>query len=164
MHRARLLALLLPCLLAACRGGFEKRIGPEAGAVLSDPDALEILALEPRLEPLGGPLPPDADAFHGYLVLGRAGVSDPAERARIIALVGRGIEEADDRVAACFAPRHGLHATLEGRSLDLVICYECLRIRLFGAGGDGREVQTANGVEKELSEIFRAHGLAIAGR
>jgi hypothetical protein len=33
--------------------------------------------------------------------------------------------------AACFNPRHDIRATHEGKTVDLVICYECFSLQVF---------------------------------
>jgi len=158
---------MLPTLLAplgACRGGFEKHVEPASRAVLEDAGALEsltILALEPSLGP-AETLPPDVDAFHGYRVNGRAEVSDPAERRRLLALVEKGMADSDDRRAACFAPRHGIRARGPGGAVDLVICYECLWMVIHAPDGSRGEAPTARGVEPDVTALFEAHGLSIA--
>ena len=33
--------------------------------------------------------------------------------------------------AACFNPRHGIRATHDGKTVDLVICFECFSLQVF---------------------------------
>jgi hypothetical protein len=38
----------------------------------------------------------------------------------------------------CFTPRHGIHATRAGATVDLVVCFECLQIYLYVNGSEIR--------------------------
>lgn len=39
--------------------------------------------------------------------------------------------------AQCFNPRHGIRVMRNGKQDDLVICFECLSFRLYGASEGG---------------------------
>lgn len=110
--------------------------------------------------------PPDAgpEEFHGFKTLGRAAIADAAEQRRLVELVYQGVGESNDSVASCFNPRHGISAEKGGRSVDLLICYECLSLKVFSASEKGETILTARAVEKEISALFAARGLKIAGR
>ncbi len=100
----------------------------EAREVLETADDLELLALHPY--------PLDADEagatwFHDYKILGRASVPAEGRRALVKALYA-GLNENNDTAASCFNPRHGLRATKGERTLDIVICFECLQVNAYG--------------------------------
>jgi hypothetical protein len=83
----------------------------------------------------------------------------------LVDLVRRGIETSDGRVAMCFLPRHGVVLRRGEERLDLVICYECLQLRMYREGaGESGGVRTSDEVEGEVSAVFRAHGLTLAAR
>ena len=90
-----------------------------------------LISLDPNLEPKDGK---DADRFHGWKVLGQTTIKDADVRKKVLDAVLKGIQENKGEAANCFQPRHGLHATHEGKTVDLVICFECLQIRAYGDG------------------------------
>jgi hypothetical protein len=40
-------------------------------------------------------------------------------------------EENFGTVAFCFQPRHGVRLTKDDRTVDLLICFECFRVRVY---------------------------------
>jgi hypothetical protein len=161
----RRVGLLCAVLLAAgCGTRFEAGVAAADRAVLAAPEALELFALSPFPSAGEEPLAPDEEGFHGYRVLGRTRVHDAEARAELLGLVRRGIDASDGAGAACFLPRHGLRAERGGSAVDLVLCYECLRARIYGARPEPWEVLTASTVEPEVSAFFRAQGLELDAR
>jgi hypothetical protein len=135
-------------------------------AVLREAPKLEIFALDPMPIAEEALATTKVDHLHGYPILGRATLTDGKARAELADLVLRGIRESDGKVAACFNPRHGIRAKHDGRTLDLVICYECLSMTAYGdalgAGVDRKGILTAPSVESAVTRIFTEAGLRIA--
>jgi len=103
----------------------------DARDVLEQAERMEILALFPY--PGSDEAPATAHApFHDYPVLGRADVP-AADRPALVAALYRALNENNDTVASCFSPRHGLRVEKGDRTVDLVICFECLQIEGHGA-------------------------------
>ena len=98
-----------------------------AVTVLEQADQLELLSLHPRFE-----THPTGKTFHGYRILSRTRIKDAKTRQKLIASLLQGMRENQGTIAACFNPRHGIHATHKGKRADLVICFECLQVQLFG--------------------------------
>ena len=172
MHRPRALRRSIAGLLAlalaagACSGGFEKHVRPEERAVLTSPDQVELLALDPG-DGMGGNAGAevgDAELFHGFQVRGRAPLAAPEDRARAVGLLREGIDAAGDLAALCFLPRHGLRVVRGAERVDAVICYQCLQVRLYDAQGRRTDARTSDTVEPEMSTLFRAQGLVLAPR
>lgn len=71
--------------------------------------------------------------FHGYDILGRADITDVNEQRALIRALASGVRESDGHTAIlCFNPRHGLHVEENGKSVDFVICFECLQVHAHG--------------------------------
>ena len=66
----------------------------------------------------------EKDGWHGARVLGQTTVKGETEQKALAAAVKKGVEEGD-RGARCFVPRHGVRATHDGKTYDLLICFEC---------------------------------------
>jgi len=157
----RCVALTLLAFASGCTLSRQEVPG-NARSILENAETFEILALHPypHLEE-GTPVGPE-DSFRGYRILGRTAVPDASDRRRLVDLVFEGIDRSKGMVAACFDPRHGIHATRGGAEVDLVICYECLSMHLYRDGSDDRvRFLTAKSVEPEVTSLFEAHGLEI---
>jgi hypothetical protein len=73
-----------------------------------------------------------AQQFHGWKVLGKTEVKDKAARAQLIAALVEGASKKGLEPAKCFEPRHGLRLTHKGKTVDLVICFQCAQVRVKG--------------------------------
>ena len=76
-----------------------------------------------------------------------------------MSLVYQGVRSSNGTVAACFNPRHGIHATRQGRTVDLLICFECLQIEIFEAERKIAGVLTSRSVEADVDALYEAAGL-----
>lgn len=122
-------------------------------AVLHGADSFQVLALEPEH---GEEPAPGAETFHGYQVLAKGDVADPEARERIVDIVNAGVRKGGTQ-AKCFNPRHGVHSVRGGRTVDIVICYECSALEVVE---DGRATTLPTGdVQADLDEAFRAAGV-----
>jgi hypothetical protein len=123
------LAAAAPEPSAAGRWGphLRNELPDQAWEILDKAEYFELLSLNPRWERQ----PPKAN-FYGYRVLGKAEVTDAGIRKQLLSELKRGVLENQGAIAACFNPRHGIHATYKGKQADLVICFECLQIQLNG--------------------------------
>jgi hypothetical protein len=125
----------------------DNKLPAAAQAILDKAEQFELLSLNPT------PLDKDAvkkekDAFRGYKVLGRTTVKDADTRKALLAALGKGIAEAPDRAAFCFSPRHGIRATHDGKTVDLVICFECFATLVY-AGDKGDQGPRVTGAPQE---------------
>ena len=77
------------------------------------------------------PAPVAADAFHGWKVLGKTTVKDAEVRKRLVAAFLQGVAENEGVSAGCFNPRHGIRMVHDGRTIDLVICFECYQVAAY---------------------------------
>lgn len=154
-------------LALGCSSAEENRLPPEAERALRGARSLELFALDPN-PVMQGAVPPEKGVFHEYPILGRAVLSDAVQAKALGELVLRGIRESDGTAAACFHPRHGIRVSLDGRILDLVICYECLSLsahgELLGSAGPRLGLLTAQRVESGVTAIFEGAGLKPAAR
>ncbi|MDC3960559.1 hypothetical protein [Polyangium jinanense] len=124
-----------------------------AVAVLEGADSFQVLALDPDR---GEEPPPGVETFHGHQVLAKGDVEGPEARERIAGIVNAGVRKGGTQ-AKCFNPRHGVHAVQGGRTVDLVICYECSALEVVE---DGRSTTLPTGdVQADLDEAFRAAGV-----
>jgi hypothetical protein len=68
----------------------------------------------------------------------------------------------DGRVAACFNPRHGIRASREGKTIDLVICFECLQVYVYAEEGRQGSFLTTSSPQPVFDQVLREAGVPLA--
>jgi hypothetical protein len=66
----------------------------------------------------------------------------------------------DGSIAACFEPRHGIRAETEAGSVDFVICFQCLSMKIYH-NGEASSALTASTPGDDLTRIWATAGLTI---
>jgi len=117
----------------------------------------ELLSLDPQRM-----REPSSSAFHGWEVLGSLVVSDRTARAQLIRALVVGVEESLSIVVACFNPRHGIRVGSGNRTTDFVICFECLRVRVYVDGKEIESFPTSGSPEKEFDEVLLDAAVPLA--
>jgi hypothetical protein len=172
-----LLVLLSGCVaIAPNESDAKSNQLPSAAAKLLDrADRVEVLSVDPAMrdrpqmvKPDGTPVPPPPpdtrEDFHGFSVLGKTTVNGLLARRNVVSAVKRGIADSDGSVAACFLPRHGVRATVDGKTVDLVICFQCNSIRVYVDGEQAGTVLTAETSRDALDKVLTAAGVPLAPR
>lgn len=75
----------------------------------------------------------EKDRFHGYKVLSNKKVSAEADKQKLTETLLPSIGEG--MMARCFFPRHGLRATFNNNTVELLICFECGFVYAFNGKG-----------------------------
>ena len=92
--------------------------------VLNKAEQLELYSLEP-----GNANKDDKpETLHGWKVLGKTTVKDARARKELIEAAGKPSRKGG---AKCFEPRHAIRATHAGKTVDLVICFECSWVYVY---------------------------------
>jgi hypothetical protein len=155
-----LLALLIGCVSAlgkadAVAAQGENKLPAAVREALEKAEGMTLLSLDPD-EKAGVDAPVQ---FHGWKVLGKTEVKDKAARAKLVAALVEGASKKGLEPAKCFNPRHGLHLTYKGKSVDLVICFECAQVRVHGAGAD--RFLIARSPQPALDKILKDAGVPL---
>ena len=136
--RSGLLILSLAVLVtlsASISHAQKNQLPADAENVLTNATSFELYSLDPdRLRSQKAKV-----KFHGWKVLGSTKIKKADVRKELISKLKQGIKANKGVVAACFNPRHGIRAILdkqEGeklkrRTVDLVICFECLSLSVY---------------------------------
>jgi hypothetical protein len=90
---------------------------------LESADRVTLFSIDGRDEDQRGP--GTGETLHGYPVLGKVVVTDPAEKQRLAAAVREGIAAEGVMEARCFLPRHVVRAEHGDQVTDYVICFHC---------------------------------------
>lgn len=117
-------SLALVCLVASAARCEENQLPAAARTILQKAAQFELLSLDPAPEKDKSRL-----GFHGYRVLGKTAVKDVVQKKLVEAFL-KGTE-GDIAPAKCFDPRHGIRATHDGKTVELVICFECSQFKLY---------------------------------
>ena len=107
----------------------DNKLPAEAATILAKATELELYSIVPSFTKSDA-----KDAFRGYEVLGKTTVKGAGKK-DLVAAFKKGLDGQIDP-AACFNPRHGIRATYDGKSVDLVICFECAQFKVFLDKGD----------------------------
>lgn len=141
-------------------------VGWIEGVTMARAERWTLYAVEPRREPERG-----ADLFHGHRIRGQVDVEEGPLRRRLTVALNRGLAEnggwfGPRRSGLCFRPRHGIRAVRGGRTIDLLICFECYQVRVLD-GPDrtvGRTLPVSGTPRGVFDEVYGALGLSIAPR
>jgi hypothetical protein len=136
-----------------CRGSVHHLVTPESLTLLSI-DGLR----DPEPEASG-----DERMFHGYPVLGRLEIKDPAELKVIVdALISATQDATSTHVAGCFWPRHGIRAIENGKTFEFIICFECSGFSEYINGKPVRGGPVTKNVQATFDEHLVAAGIPLA--
>ena len=104
----------------------ENKIPDELRAILEKTEQFELLSLSPATQK-----DEIKDSFHGWKILGKTTVKDAETRKKVVAAFKKGVEDNKGGPAFCFNPRHGIRISHDGKTTDLVVCFECSQVQVF---------------------------------
>ncbi len=97
--------------------------------------------------------------FHDMKSVGKTTVKDPETRKKLVAEFVKGMEGRIDP-ARCFNPRHGIRAAHDGKTVDLVICFECAQFDLYENGSDKpTRLLIGKGPEPAFDKVLKDAGV-----
>ncbi len=163
-----LLGLLLPACSASDTGAgplevdFGNELSQPFRDILFQAGEFELVALNPDWPTKESKA--DPKNLQGYTVRGRATISDRALRLELMQALGDGARENDGMVAACFNPRHAIIATHNGKTCEIIICFECLTFQVWDGSTKIETVDLSETPRTTFDRIYTAAGLSIAPR
>ncbi len=150
----RIVAPFLLLFVCGCSSG--NRLPTAAEQALQDSADFELLSLEPNAEKTEG------NVFHGWNVLGATPIKDSEIRQKLISHFKAGVAENDGRVAACFAPRHGIKSTNDGKTYEFVICFECYQVQWYIDGQRSDGFLITDSPQPTFDEILKDENIPLA--
>jgi len=138
--------------------GQDKPSSKDLKPLFEKADAIELYSLDPSFDDKE---PDPKKGFHGWKVLGKTTVKDAKMRKKIVEALYQGLADSDGTAAKCFNPRHGVRVTVDGKTADIVICFECLQMQ-FHAGEASKTETTTRTPEKLIDEVLTAAGVPLA--
>lgn len=122
---AFLMLVLGAVALPACAA--EPKIPASVAKALQESKTFELYSLNPNVEDK-----PDDTNFQGWKILGKTSIDDAKTRASLVAALQKGVaDNTDGIIAACFMPRHGIRLSHRGKTIDIVICFQCYSSKVF---------------------------------
>ncbi len=153
------LAAALLCLPLAARSQEKddqlpgKKLPDKAKTVLDKAETIEVYSLDPGDNN-------DPKGFHGWKVLGKTAVKDAAKRTELLGALEQGLAESQGG-AKCFIPRHGVRATYDGQTVDLVICFECSWVYVYYGDKDGPHLTTSKSPQPAFDKVLKDAGVPL---
>jgi hypothetical protein len=104
-------------------------------SVFSNCQSLVLYSLDPsKILPLG-------QGFHQWRIVSTAAVEQATLRREVFERVIDGVKKGVGGVPpACFKPRHGIRASLGGKAVDLLICFDCGHLYCYVGATNGYAV------------------------
>lgn len=103
------------------------------------------------------------DEFHGYQVLGKTEVKGADVRKQLADALRLGAEDNYGSAAGCFHPRHGLRLKAGGKTVDLVLCFECLSVPVYLDGDEKPKegFKTSPGPQPAFDAVLKTAKIAL---
>lgn len=135
----------------------ENKLPDEVRAILDKADEIELISLDPKR------LKDPKDGFHGYKVLGQATVRKD-DKNTAVAAISKGIKESVLGGALCFSPRHGIKATHDKKTVELVICFECEHVHVYMGGELVDRLHTTADPQKAFDKLLTDAKVPLPGK
>jgi hypothetical protein len=129
--------------------------------ILENAERVEVLSLGDRA-PEGPGAAPAPSTFHGWNEKSRVPLA-PADQHKLLYAIYTGIAANDDRLAACFHPRAGLHVVRGKDTVDLLFSYDCMLVHAFENGRLFTALTTSE-ASGPVGKILRRAGVSLDGK
>lgn len=113
-------------------------------------DKFTLLSLDPSWDSL---YTTGNNIFHGFRILGQTEVKDNHVRQQLRRLYYDGLADTHFS-AACFNPAHGIRTVKDGRTLDLLICFDCALVRVVVNGEKHGDVHWGSTQRAAFDEVL----------
>jgi hypothetical protein len=140
----------------------QNRIPEAVDRLFDKAETFELYSLDPeRKFDKGGKVVEVKDGFHGWQVLGKTLVKGEVERKRLADALRLGAEDNFGMAALCFIPRHGLRLKGGGKTVDLVICFECLQVQVYADNEKPEGFLTTGEPQEVFDATLKAAGVKL---
>jgi hypothetical protein len=136
-------------------------IPDEVERLFDKADGFELYSLNPdRQFDKDGKLVEPKDGFHGWRVLGKTEVK-VGDRKKLVDALRLGAEDNFGLAAGCFIPRHGVRLTGGKKTVDLVICFQCLSVQVFEEGKATKGFLMTHEPQPAFDALLKAAGVEL---
>ena len=169
----KLIVLLSAVLLAACQSSHEApvadvlsgeslarqlAIAKRINADLNQIEAIAILSIGHTLESANIA---NIGFIGRYPILAEASVDNREEIDLLAISLTEGIRNAPAIYMLCFTPRHAIRYTLNGRTTEFLICFECFKVQII-ENGESTEFKVTRVPETIWDRVFAKYNLPKA--
>lgn len=153
----RRLACVLSVVLCLAAPASCDEIPAEVRAILTKAEQIEVYSLRPSPAK-----DENQETFHRYPVLGKVVLKDEKARTTLLLAFEKGVKENEGQVAKCFDPRHGMRAIVDGKTVDLVICFRCMHVRYHMGDKKPEYFRITKSPEPTFDKILTDAGVKLA--
>jgi hypothetical protein len=113
--------------------------------------------------------------FHDWSILGKTTVKDSEARKTLLNALHLGIRQHADMLnkkremgaltsGGCFQPRHGIRVVKDGKTIDLLICFECGYIHILRDGKEKVYWITTGSPQEEFDDVLKKAKISLSPR
>lgn len=137
--------------------------GPTPGlrAIIEQADRATLYSIWPHPGHSSTPPPTSEGEFHRFPVLGKAELSNPATRSRVLQALLASVDNNFEGESKCFEPRHALRLGRGTDEVDMVICYYC-GYMIITKGKESESVCLSSSSKAVLNRVLRRAGVKLA--
>ncbi|MFT5190048.1 MAG: hypothetical protein ACI957_003080 [Verrucomicrobiales bacterium] len=95
--------------------------------------------------------------MHGFLIEGSAPIRSASQRKEIIQAI-RDAMSGEGNPMRCFSPRHALSISFDEKRIDVVLCFECGTMRIYGLRSERMELVISDSGREMLTSILFSEG------
>lgn len=100
------------------------------------------------------------EQFHGHDIVGIMEITNKDERKELLHELFTCIpNRPPSMIAMCFNPRHGIRVIRDGKTVDLLICFECRGMRIYGSSE--AFLNLGPGDDSEFNRVLKAAGVKL---
>jgi hypothetical protein len=149
-------AMVVLLLLGRPGDAGEKKLPEPVKAVLDKATEYTLYSLEPEEKA------DKENALHGWKVLGRTTIKEAETRNKLRSALEKSIAEPGRGGAKCFDPRHAIRATQDGKTVDLVICFECGWVSVHHDGKSLGRIEMDTAAQPLFDQVLRDAKVPLA--
>lgn len=139
----------------------ERKLPDKVKDILTKATSFELYSLEPTEDQKPAEKPA---RLHGWKILGKTAIKRSDKTGKeILAALDKGVSEARSG-AKCFDPRHAIHAECEGKSVDVLICFQCRWVYVYfdGKKEEVHQIPISRSAETLFDKVLRDAKIPLA--
>ncbi|RYZ88979.1 MAG: hypothetical protein EOP04_08065 [Proteobacteria bacterium] len=139
---------------------IQELLGMNVHHVLQKSEQLELFSVKPH--PRFGEAKP---GFCDHEIVGQTVITDPKSKSELLASFYDGLVPPSNKsmMFGCFQPRHGLRAKLDGKTVDILVCFRCRQFNVYENGKEVKSYQlVTDAPQPKFNEVLAAANVAIS--
>jgi hypothetical protein len=129
------------------------RVRHARGVLPNDPDEVTLFSIDGSelFNPANRDKPNGREWLYGWPVLGEVRIADRDLRRRVVRAVKKDLTSTPREQLLCFRPRHMLRVVEGGRTIDVLICFQCGNHEVYV---DGKPPSSTDSSDKSSQELL----------